>query len=310
MPETRLRRILPEISSMLLFLVTSLFSVYISLYLKSSGNAPSQSSSLNILEIVVYIVATLVFSAIVIVLARKKKLRIVKIVFLVLAAYIVFYMATVIGEIFYTFVYEIYSGFGILALSTEATFATYSYYIIIVALPAVLIYYLVVRNEWYVTDTVGFLMTAGIASVWGLLLGVWYAVALLAVFAVYDYISVYRTKHMLTLAKAAVDESLPMLFVFPHSRDFSMNGLTWDNRGEGEVMMLGFGDIALPAVMVVSSAVYGYSTSYFYLLLPLIGALAGMAILLFFGVKKPAPGLPFINSGAILGFLLAFALFR
>jgi presenilin-like A22 family membrane protease len=33
-------------------------------------------------------------------------------------------------------------------------------------------------------------------------------------------------------------------------------------------------------------------------------------ITLYAFAKRPAPGLPFINSGAILGFLIAFAFFR
>jgi len=57
------------------------------------------------------------------------------------------------------------------------------------------------------------------AFVLGLLLGLWAAAVFLAAFAIYDYISVYKTKHMIGLAKIAIDRDLPMLFVFP--TDFS-----------------------------------------------------------------------------------------
>ena len=43
--------------------------------------------------------------------------------------------------------------------------------------------------------------------------------------------------------------------------------------------------------------------------LPLLGAVVGMIILFFFVSSRPAPGLPLINSGAIGGFLIAFAIF-
>ncbi len=294
---------------MFLFVATSLFAVFISYYLQLVGQAPAQSSSGNFYSIILYISVTIIFTFIVIFLARRKKLRVIKAVFLFLAAYIIFYVSLIIGDAFYSGIYILYYPFGPVLLDSALYLANYDFYIIWFAIPVVLMYYLIQRNEWYITNIVGFLMSAGLASLWGLILDVWYSVALLVIFAVYDYISVYRTKHMISLAKAAVDEKLPMLFVFPASRDFSMENVTWDERPEGGVMMLGFGDIALPSVLVASSAIYGLSVSVAFLLFPLIGGLIGMAALLFFGVKKPAPGLPLINSGTILGFLLAYMLF-
>lgn len=300
---------IPELSGLLLFVLSSLFAVFISYYLNLIGQAPSQSGSGGFYYIILYIVVTIIFSLIVIYLARKNRLRIIKVVFLFLAAYIIFYVSLIIGDAVYSGIYLIYYGYGPLLVNTAMYLANYDFYIIWLATPVILMYLIIQRNEWYITNIVGFLMSAGLASLWGLILNVWYSVALLVIFAVYDYISVYRTKHMISLAKAAVDEKLPMLFVFPGQRNFSMNDVTWDERpGEG-VMMLGFGDIALPSVLVASSAVYGMSQSIAFILLPLIGGLIGMGSLLFLNVKKPAPGLPFINTGTILGFLIAFFLF-
>ena len=70
------------------------------------------------------------------------------------------------------------------------------------------------------------------------------------------------------------------------------------------------GDIVFPCIMVASSALYGEKNLIPFLLLPLAGAIAGIMVLLFTKVSKPAPGLPFINSGAIAGFLVAFLAFR
>lgn len=76
------------------------------------------------------------------------------------------------------------------------------------------------------------------------------------------------------------------------------------------MLMLGFGgDVALPSILVVSSAVYGISHPLPFIGLPLAGALAGMAFLFFFNKNRPAPGLPYINTGAILGFLIAFFMY-
>lgn len=304
-----LRDHLPELSSLIVFVAASLFAVFIASYLQVTGTAPSQGSSTGIFSIILYLVITVVFSFLVLYLARKKRLKIIRIVFLFLSAYIIFFVSLIVGNAFYSGIYIIFYPFGPMFLNTALHFADYDFYIIWLATPVVLMYYLIWKNEWYITNLVGFIMSAGLASLWGLLLNVWYSVVLLAVFAVYDYISVYRTKHMIGLAKAAIDEKLPMLFVFPTERHFSMDSVTWDERAQAGVMMLGFGDIALPSILVASSSIYGLSNSIAFLLFPLIGALLGMSVLLFFGVKKPAPGLPFINSGAILGFLVAFFLF-
>ncbi len=302
--------LLPEFSSLFLFAAASLFAVFISYYLQLIGQAPSSSSgSTGLYSILLYIVVTIIFSFVVIYLTRKKKLHVIKIVFLFLTAYIIFYVSLIIGDAFYSAVYMVYYPLGPDLLNTAVTLANYDFYIIWIGTPAVLMYYLIQRNEWYITNIAGFLMSAGLASLWGLLLNVWYAVALLVIFAVYDYISVYRTKHMISLAKAAVDEKLPMLFVFPGSRGFTMKDVSWDNRSDEGVMMLGFGDVALPSILVASSAIYGMATSLAFVFFPLIGGIAGMSALLFLGVKKPAPGLPFINAGTILGFLAAFLIF-
>ena len=176
---------------------------------------------------------------------------------------------------------------------------------------------LIFKYEWYVVDVAGFFLSAGVASIWATIIGVWSSVLFLAVFAIYDYIAVYRTKHMISLAGTAMDSRLPMLFVFPSEKGTSMNGMSFpktsappsERTGSG-TFILGFGDIVFPCIMVASSALYGEKNLIPFLLLPLAGAIAGIMVLLFTKVSRPAPGLPFINSGAIAGFLVAFLAFR
>ena len=66
----------------------------------------------------------------------------------------------------------------------------------------------------------------------------------------------------------------------------------------------------MPSILVVSAFTYSYPVNWFYFVLfTMIGVLAAMFLLFFTNVEKPAPGLPYINTGAILGFLAAFILF-
>ncbi|MCL5803619.1 MAG: presenilin family intramembrane aspartyl protease PSH [Thermoplasmataceae archaeon] len=291
-----MKKNLPEIFSIGIFIITSLFAIYVSEILdqtQPSDAAPTSSSGFQ--YVIFYIVIAIIFTFVVLYLARKKHIRVIKGVFIFSMAYVTFFIASIVGLV-------------IAQTETE-------YLIFIVALPAVMVYLLVFRNEWYVVNISGFILSAGIAAIWGVIIGVWAAVAFLAAFAVYDYIAVYKTKHMVDLARVAVDESLPMLFVIPSKRGLKYKDMEFDRRGDGgesgesDTLMIGFGDIAFPSILVVSSALYGVSNFYAFAFLPMAGAVAGMITLYAFA-RRPAPGLPYINSGAILGFLIAFAFFR
>jgi presenilin-like A22 family membrane protease len=183
--------------------------------------------------------------------------------------------------------------------------------------------------EWYIIDTLGILICAGVASIFGISVGIWPALILLVLLAVYDAISVYRTKHMITLAEGVLSEKAPILFVIPKRRDYSFikEGITIGGGEGGDVkqgdvkqgekkergaFIIGMGDYIMPTILVVSAYVFlevpGWPVS-----LPAIGAaigsLVGLAILLKAVAKgKPQAGLPPLNGGTIAGFLIGCAL--
>ncbi len=172
--------------------------------------------------------------------------------------------------------------------------------------------------EWYVIDTLGILLCAGVASIFGIAIGVIPAILLLVVLAAYDYISVYRTKHMITLAEGVLSLKAPILFVIPKRRDYSFIKEGLAIKGEdGEpkergAFVIGMGDMIMPTILVVSANVFlqvpGWAFSP-----PAIGAIAGsvvgLAVLLTAVNKgKPQAGLPPLNAGTITGFLIGCAL--
>ena len=79
-----------------------------------------------------------------------------------------------------------------------------------------------VYPEWYVVDTAGVLMGAGAAGLFGITFGLLPAIVLLSVLAVYDAISVYKTKHMLDLADGVMDLRIPVILVIPLSWSYSL----------------------------------------------------------------------------------------
>lgn len=288
-----LRSKVPEVSSLILFVISALFATFLSSLIIGSGvESPPSSGTEGASYIIYYLVAAIVFSAVVIFLGRKKIASLLRWVFLAVIAYVVFYVWIFLGA----YIAQTYL----------------QYYIMLFAAPAIMVLLLIFKNEWYVVDTAGFFLVAGVSAIWSLIIGVWASVAFLAVFAIYDYIAVYRTKHMVSLAKVAVNERLPLLFVFPGEKGVKLKDVKMGDgteKGGQKMLLLGFGDMVFPSIMVVASYLYGKSNPLPFLLFPLVGALIGMGVLLFTKVARPAPGLPLINGGAISGFLLAYLIF-
>ncbi|MDK2782271.1 MAG: hypothetical protein PWR13_1299 [Archaeoglobi archaeon] len=163
--------------------------------------------------------------------------------------------------------------------------------------------------EWWVIDLTGVLLSGVAIALFGVSLGVLPTVALLLILSIYDFISVYRTGHMVSMAKGVLELRLPVLFIIPLSRDYSFL------KGEREgAVFLGLGDVVIPSMLVVSSNFY-LETPYTGLLNPvalstLLGIISGLFALFFLTSRERAhPGLPFLNGGAIAGFLLGCLLF-
>ncbi len=94
-------------------------------------------------------------------------------------------------------------------------------HVLAVALAGSLSLGLLVHPEWYVIDAAGVVMGAGGAGIFGISFGLFPAVLLLAVLAVYDAISVYGTEHMLTLASGVMDLNVPVVLVVPLTLSYS-----------------------------------------------------------------------------------------
>lgn len=283
------RRIISETGSAILFIIASLIGLVLAMELESlSPTNPSQNTTAGIGYVLYFIVAVLVVSAAIIFISRKKKTGFLRIFFVLSMTLVIFVVASLL--------------YALLPIS-EIT-----YYILTFGTSMLFLYMLLFRQSWIILNIAGVLTSAGLASIWGVDLGVYSAVILLIVFAIYDYIAVYKTKHMIDIARASTSSNMPMFFVIPENRGFSMKDVDIDKPSEGEegerrgAIMLGFGDIAIPNVMVISSYLYGGNTLFF--LLPLLGGIIAMFALFSF-IKRPAPGLPFLNTGVLIGFGIA-----
>jgi len=169
--------------------------------------------------------------------------------------------------------------------------------------------------EWYVIDIIGILIGAGVVAIFGISFEIIPTIVLLILLAVYDAISVYQTKHMLVLAEGIMDMKMPILFVIPRHLDFSFLTYKYDAEGEREAFFMGLGDAIMPTILVVSANVFYLQVSYIDLPLigvlnyPALGAALGTivgfcALMMLVAKGKPQAGLPFLNTGAILGYAI------
>ena len=161
--------------------------------------------------------------------------------------------------------------------------------------------------EWYVINATGLIIAGGAAAIFGISLIPELVVLLMIILAVYDAMSVYKTKHMVSLAESVIDLRIPILFVMPRKRNFSTLNRQGLELGGGDAFFMGLGDAIIPSMLVVSAYV-SYSS-----VVPALGALAGTLVgysvlTRFSGKGNPHAGLPFLNTGSIIGFLIGLLL--
>ena len=186
--------------------------------------------------------------------------------------------------------------------------------ILTLALSLALTVLLYLFPEWYVIDIIGILIGAGVTAIIGISFGVMPTLILLILLAVYDAISVYQTKHMLALAEGVMDMKVPILFVIPNHLNFSFREYKYEKDAKREAFFMGLGDAIMPTILVVSANVF---ITEGYMNLPLIGLLnmpalgaalgtiVGFIVLMAVVAKgNPQAGLPFLNTGAILGYVV------
>jgi len=157
---------------------------------------------------------------------------------------------------------------------------------------------------------------AGIGAMLGITLLPRDAIILLIILAVYDVIAVYKTKHMVKMAKAMIKKRVILGIIIPEKilgLKASMADVEQDKipvkriikpSERGKFMILGGGDLILPLLLIASVANQNIWQSVVILVFALLGLLA--MHLLFIKLKsKPMPALPPLAVFSILGYLVS-----
>jgi presenilin-like A22 family membrane protease len=212
--------------------------------------------------------------------------------------------AIILAAIGYTSAYVFYPLFDIILNSTIS-------FIFSIISAIILIIVLYKYPEWYIVDISGIIVGAGAIAIFGISLGIFLIIVLLIVLSIYDFISVYKTKHMIDLADTVMELKLPVLVVIPKIRRYSLIKETKrlkDQLKEGEereAFFMGLGDIVMPGILVVATYV-NITDTIFISLSVMLGTIIGFIVLMTFVIKgKPQAGLPCLCGGAILGYLIS-----
>jgi presenilin-like A22 family membrane protease len=293
--------------------MASLFVIAVLLAMVTSYILPNQyrvfGSNTNSLENSLYLFAVVaIFTAVILAIARWYKAKLIQIIILFAVGMTVLYVAyppliLLLGD------YDLlFDGIADLAF-------------VIAAVIGVLVVILLYKYpEWWVIDATGVVMAAGTAAIFGISLDIPVVLVVLVIFAVYDYISVHKTKHMVSLADNVMDLRLPVLLVIPKHLPYSFLKQErlkkqLEDKTEREAMFMGLGDIVFPGMLVISALVFlpqgtmtaaGLYGNILVALCTLVGCVGGFIVLMRFVLKgDPQPGLPLLNGGAMIAYLIS-----
>jgi len=166
-----------------------------------------------------------------------------------------------------------------------------------------LCFYIIWPRVW-LHNLILILTLPGIAVLLGASLNPWTAVLILIIVSVYDYIAVYKTKHMIRMAKAMISGRAIFAMIFPEHWQGFKSHLNEAHPGEG-FMMLGTGDFVFPLILAVSAYAASPSAAWLVFVFSLAGLLLMHLIFISQKVRRPMPALPPLAAFAILGFILA-----
>jgi len=128
-------------------------------------------------------------------------------------------------------------------------------------------------------------------------------VFLLIIFSIYDVIAVYKTKHMIKMAKEMIAAgAIPGIILPPKISELQAS--LKDVKVGGRFLILGGGDIVFPLLLVTSLVPYRILDSLIVAIFATLGLLVSFWIFVSQKTRKPIPALPPIALFSILGYLI------
>jgi presenilin-like A22 family membrane protease len=148
---------------------------------------------------------------------------------------------------------------------------------------------------------------SGVGALLGVSLGLIPSIIFMMILSVYDFVSVFITKHMITMAKAVTERPMAFTIAAPHKFDKAKYVPSKGSKKKVHVFQLGLGDVIIP--LMFSVAILSKFTI-LHSLITVAGSIVALIILTTIITRKPMalPALPFVCSGALAGYIISLLL--
>lgn len=178
---------------------------------------------------------------------------------------------------------------------------------IIILIISLLIILLVKKPIVAVYNAALILAMAGVAAGLGAQMKPLLVCFMMLIFAVYDFVAVYVTKHMVRLAQEMISQQAIVGLVIPQTRHEFGKPIS-AIKEEGRFMVLGGGDVMFPLLLCVACLSLGWPTVVLVGLFSVLGLLAVFLIFISQKERRPLPALPPIALLATAGYFLSVLL--
>jgi len=168
-------------------------------------------------------------------------------------------------------------------------------------LALVLGFFKIFRPNLYIHNATELFLYGGLAVIFVPILNVFYSFLLLLVLSVYDMYAVWKSKHMIKMAKFQTKSGIFAGLLLPYKVP-ALRG----PKKQVRTAVLGGGDIGFPLIFAGTVLV---ATSFLHAVVVALGATAALFVLLLLSQKdKFYPAMPFLTVGCALGYLATLLL--
>lgn len=163
------------------------------------------------------------------------------------------------------------------------------------------------RPSVWVHDILMVLGLAGAASFFGLGFDPAIIIVLLVLLSFYDFVAVYKTKHMVRIAKEMIEKRVVLGFIIPKQLKYFKDKLA-KVQPAGNFLILGGGDVVFPNLLAVSVIPSGIIKALIIVLFSLAGLFFSYWLLVSQKDSEPIPALPPVALFAIIGYFVSMLL--
>ena len=189
-------------------------------------------------------------------------------------------------------------------------FAAFIPQAIALILALILALWKVLRPNIYIHNLTELFIYGGLAAIFVPVLSIFSVSILMILIAIYDMIAVWKTKHMIKLAKFQASSKTFAGLLMPYSlkKPKSKKGVSKKIIVPVRTAILGGGDIGFP--LLFAGVILKISNSFLNaFIISIFAALALMFLFIIAEKKKFYPAMPFIAVGCFIGYLVTLIIF-